>query len=152
MESAFARLLSLLAHHPDYPTEAETEEKLLAEWKDHAKYIIYYLDTVSTEENLGLIYKYAERVKQARDAIDPTQSERLYVLSDLAQAIIRVWEVKKGWRIRIFPGKVLLSSTLFAALPSHEVAQEIAEKDYLPEGIDDESLEGLVRNYNKQVN
>jgi sister-chromatid-cohesion protein PDS5 len=137
MESIFARLLSLLAHHPDYSSDP-------IELKDHAQYILYYITSVATEENLGLIYKYAERVKQARDGISPENSERLYVLSDLAQAVIRKWEEKKGWSMQVWPTKVGLPTGLFAALPSHEVAQEIAEKQYLPEDME-ELLIGVVR-------
>ena len=137
MESIFPRLLSLLAHHPDYST-------IMKELVDHARYILYYLTTVSSEENLALIYKYAERVKQTRDAIDVDKSEHLYVLSDLAQSVIRAWEQKKGWNMQTWPAKVGLPIGLFSALPSHEVAQEIAEKQYLPDEID-ESLDKLVR-------
>jgi sister-chromatid-cohesion protein PDS5 len=137
MESIFARLLSLLAHHPDYSTDP-------AELKDHARYILYYITTVASEENLGLIYKYAERVKQARDGISAKNSDRLYVMSDLAQAVIRKWEEKKGWSMQVWPAKVGLPTGLFAALPSHEVAQEIAEKQYLPDNMDD-LLNELVR-------
>jgi sister-chromatid-cohesion protein PDS5 len=112
--------------------------------KDHARYILYYITTVASEENIGLIYKYAERVKQARDGINSKESDRLYVLSDLAQAVIRKWEEKKGWSMQTWPGKVGLPSGIFAALPSHEVAQEIAEKQYLPDDMDD-LLNSLVR-------
>ena len=112
--------------------------------KDHARYILYYITTVASEENVGLIYKYAERVKQARDGINTKESDRLYVLSDLAQAVIRKWEEKKGWSMQTWPAKVGLPSGIFAALPSHEVAQEIAEKQYLPDGMED-LLNGLVR-------
>jgi sister-chromatid-cohesion protein PDS5 len=137
MESIFPRLLSLLAHHPDYGTIPE-------ELVDHARYILYYLTTVASEDNLALIYKYAERVKQTRDAIDVDKSEHLYVLSDLAQSVIRAWEQKKGWNMQTWPGKVGLPIGLFSALPSHEVAQEIAEKQYLPDEMD-ESIDKLVR-------
>ena len=91
-----------------------------------------------------MIYKYAERVKQARDGITPKESDRIYVLSDLAQAVIRKWEGKKGWSMQTYPMKVGLPSGIFAALPSHEVAQEIAEKQYLPGEMDD-LLSSLVR-------
>lgn len=137
MESIFPRLLSLLAHHPDYST-------IPNELVDHARYILYYLITVSSEENLALIYKYAERVKQTRDAIDVDKSEHLYVLSDLAQSVIRAWEQKRGWNMQTWPAKVGLPIGLFLSLPSHEVAQEIAEKQFLPDEIE-ESLEKLVR-------
>ena len=142
MESTFARLLSLLAHHPDY--SADPEELL-----DHARYILYYLNTVSSESNLALIYKYAERVKQAGDGLYPRESDKLYVMSDLAQAVIRRWEQKKGWNMQIWPSKVGLPIGLFAALPNHDVAQEIAERAYLPDDMD-EKLDKLVRNIDKK--
>ncbi|EEY20644.1 Spo76 protein [Verticillium alfalfae VaMs.102] len=79
MEAILARLIPLLAHHPDYSTDPEN-------LVDHAQYLIYYISHVATEKNLGLIYKYAERVKQTRDNLDPEKSENLYVVSDLASA------------------------------------------------------------------
>lgn len=135
--------LSLLAHHPDYSKEPEN-------LKDHARYILYYLNALASEDNLGLIYKYAERVKQARDGINANESERLYVLSDLAQAVIRKWELKKGWRMQTYPSRVPLPAGLFSAMPSHEEAQKVAETDYLPDGMD-EILDGVVKNANKKV-
>ena len=142
LESIFPRLLSLLAHHPDYST-------IPKELVDHAQYILYYLTTVASEDNLALIYKYAERVKQARDGIEVDKSEHLYVLSDLAQTVIRMWEQKKGWNMQTWPAKVGLPIGLFAALPSHEVAQEIAEKQYLPDEMDDR-LDKLVKLMNRK--
>jgi sister-chromatid-cohesion protein PDS5 len=142
MESIFPRLLSLLAHHPDYSSDPDM---LL----DHARYILYYLTTASSEENLALIYKYAERVKQTRDAIDVDNSENLYILCDLAQSVIRAWEQKKGWNMQTWPSKVGLPIGLFSALPSHEVAQEIAETQYLPDEMD-ESIDKLVRHADRK--
>lgn len=135
-EQLFPRLLHLLAHHPDFSTEPE-------ELADNGKYIIYYLSTVCSEQNLALTHKYAERVKQARDAISK-DDENLYILSDLATTLIRKWEEKKGWTIQVYPGKVGMPAGLFAPLPSHAVAQEIAEKSYLPDGMD-RLLDNLVR-------
>ncbi|KAI9641533.1 Sister chromatid cohesion protein pds5 [Ciborinia camelliae] len=142
LEKTLPRLLSLLAHHPDYSAEA-------AELIDHARYILYYVSSVASEDNLGLIYKYAQSVKQARDAISPAESENLYVLSDLTQAIISKWEVKKGWTMQSYPAKVRVPAKLFGALQSHSVAQEIAEKNYIPEEMDEE-LDRLVRNVDKK--
>ncbi|KAI9047900.1 hypothetical protein LZ554_007702 [Drepanopeziza brunnea f. sp. 'monogermtubi'] len=135
-EQLFPRLLHLLAHHPDFSTEP-------VELADIGKYIIFYLSTVCSDESLALIHKYAERVKQARDAISK-DDENLYILSDLATTLIRKWEEKKGWNMQVYPGKVGMPAGLFAPLPSHAVAQEIAEKSYLPEDMD-RLLDGLVR-------
>ncbi|KAL2752716.1 hypothetical protein ACRALDRAFT_1036675 [Sodiomyces alcalophilus JCM 7366] len=79
MEALIGRLIPLLAHHPDYSPEME-------HLVDHARYLVYYVSHVATEDNLGLIYRYAERVKQTRDLLNPEKSENIYVLSDLAQA------------------------------------------------------------------
>ncbi|KAI1417628.1 armadillo-type protein [Hypoxylon sp. FL1857] len=142
MESTMGRLISLLAHHPDYGTEVD-------DLIDHARYILYYVSNVATEDNFGMIFKYAERVKQTRDGINPAESERLYVISDLAQSVLRKWQEKKNWTFQAFAGKVGLPMGLYTALPSHAVAQEIAEKQYLPEGID-EQLDELLKSVDKK--
>ncbi|KAI9845226.1 MAG: hypothetical protein M1837_004981 [Sclerophora amabilis] len=142
MESVFARLLSLLAHHPDFSTTPD-------DLADFARYILFYLQPVATEENLPLIYFVAQRVKQTRDAIDPEYSENLYYLSDLAQSIIRRYEDVQGWAMQTWPGKMRLPSSLFAALPSHEVAQEIATRTYLPDELEDQ-LDNIVKAKLKQ--
>ncbi|KAI5863107.1 armadillo-type protein [Durotheca rogersii] len=142
MEATMGRLISLLAHHPDYGTEVE-------DLVDHARYLLYYVSNVVTETNLGMIVKYAERVKQTRDGISPEQSENLYVVSDLAQSVLRKWQDKKNWSFQAYSGKIGLPIGLYTALPSHDVAQEIAEKQYLPEGLD-EQLDDLLRSLDKK--
>jgi len=137
MESVFARLLSLLAHHPDYGTSAD-------DLLDSARYIMFFLKPIATEQNLSLIYHFAQRVKQKRDAINPDRSENLYHLSDLAQAIIRRYEEAHGWSLQTFPQNLRLPSELFASIPNDELAQEIARKTYLPEGLE-EKLDALVK-------
>ncbi|KAK1964869.1 hypothetical protein LY78DRAFT_682157 [Colletotrichum sublineola] len=156
MEAIMGRLISLLAHHPDFnkPDNLEnaSPEELSAyasDLADHGRYILYYLTNVATEDNLGLIYKYAERVKQTRDAIDPDASENLYIVSDLAQAVIRKFQERKNWSFLAYPGKVGLPIGLYTALPSHQVAQEIAEKQYLPAEID-EKLDGLFKSIDRK--
>ena len=139
MESVFARLLSLLAHHPDYATSAE-------DLTDFARYLVFYLRTVATENNLSLIYHIAQRIKQSRDVVSPSAEydSHLYHLSDLAQLTIRKFEEAQGWNIQTLPGKARLPSTLFAEVKDHEEAQKVAEKIYLPEGVE-EGIEGLIK-------
>lgn len=139
MESVFARLLSLLAHHPDYGTSAE-------ELIDFARYILFYLHPVATEDNLSLIYHIAQRVKQSRDAISPSTDldDCLYHLSDLAQLTIRKFEEAHSWNIQTLPGKIRLPTSLFTEVKDHEEAQHVAEKNFVPEGVE-EGVEGLVR-------
>lgn len=139
LESVFARLLSLLAHHPDFDKEDDVL-KLMSE------YILYYLKSVATEENLSLIFHVAQRVKGVADGIAPSRQadENLYVLSDLAQALIRAWEEQNNWTMQSWPGKMKLPSGIFRPLESHERAQEIAKKTWISEDLVDE-LDPLVR-------
>lgn len=137
LESVFARLLSLLAHHPDYASTA-------ADLTDFTRYILFYLQNVATEDNLSLIYHIAQRLKQHRDAIAPSLHENLYTLSDLAQLTLRKWEDAHAWSIQTLPGKVRLPTSIFAEVKSHADAVDIAERNYLPEDMDD-SVEALVR-------
>lgn len=144
LETVFPRLISLLAHHPDFSLEPE-------ELKDHAQYILYYITTVVTEDNLPLVYKFAERVKQVRDSISGADPDNIYVLSDLCTALLKKWQDKKGWIMQTWAGKVGLPVGLYSGLPSHEVAQEIAEKQYLPEPeVMDSLLDKLVRDAEKK--
>ncbi|EAQ91397.1 hypothetical protein CHGG_03332 [Chaetomium globosum CBS 148.51] len=136
LEAVMPRLLSLLAHHPDYIAE-------LDELVDHARYMFFYVSLVATESNIGLIYKYAERVKQTQDSLDQ-HSNNHQVLSDLAQAVIRKWQDKKNWVFNAYPGKVGLPVGLYNALKSHDEAQAIAEKQLVPDGVD-EKLDELLR-------
>ncbi|KAI4597735.1 hypothetical protein KJ359_004010 [Pestalotiopsis sp. 9143b] len=142
MEAIFGRLISLLAHHPDFSPEAD-------DLLDTARYIIHYVSNVSTEQNFGLIFKYAERVKQTRDGIAPEKSDNLYVLCDLALAVLRKWQERKGWSFQAYSGKTGLPKGLYAALPSHDAAQQIAEKQYLPEDVE-ERLDDLLRTIDKK--
>ncbi|KAI1368401.1 armadillo-type protein, partial [Xylaria arbuscula] len=142
MESTMGRLISLLAHHPDFSPESD-------ELVDHARYFLFYVSNVATEANFGMIFKYAERVKQTLDGIDNSKSERLYILSDLAQSLLRKWQERKNWSFQAYSGKVGLPVGLYTALPSHQAAQEIAEKQYLPEEVDDQ-LDNLLRSVDKK--
>lgn len=139
LESVFARLLSLLAHHPDYSPEAD-------DLVDFTRYFVFYLQNVATSDNLSLIFHIAQRVKQTRDAITTTDyaNESLYTLSDLAQLTIRRWEEEKGWGIDVVPIKVRLPTTLFAEVKGHAEALSVAERNYLPEGIE-EGVDKIVK-------
>ncbi|TIA38723.1 hypothetical protein D6C78_03782 [Aureobasidium pullulans] len=137
MEATFARFISLLAHHPDFSTE-------LKDLKDSVDYMMFYLKAVATPTNITLIYHIAQRMKSVKDGIDETKSENLYCLSDIAQAVIRRHQELQGWSLSVWSGKLRLPVGLFAALPSHAIAQQIAEKQYAPEELM-EQIEDLVR-------
>lgn len=137
MELIFAHFISLLAHHPDY----EKEPELLQYF---AKYIIFYLRCVATQENLGLIFHVAQRVKSVQDNIDRERSANLYCLSELAQAVIRAWEEQHGWSMQTWPTKAKMPAGIFAAMPDLKTAQQVSDKRYVSaeemESIDVDTL------------
>ncbi|KAM0559596.1 hypothetical protein ACHAPJ_004120 [Fusarium lateritium] len=137
LEAMMSRFIPLLAHHPDYSSDVN-------DLADFANYFLFYLNTCATEENISLIYKYAERVKQTRDALNPEASDRLYVLADIAMAVTRKWQERRNWVFQAYPGKVGMPSGLVQTLPSSEAAHDIAQKQYMPEELD-EKLDDLLR-------
>ncbi|KJX94546.1 sister chromatid cohesion and DNA repair protein (BimD) [Zymoseptoria brevis] len=137
MELVFSNFLSLLAHHQDFGAET----KYL---KDFVDYIVFYLKIVATEANLPVIYSIAQRMKTVQDGIDADSSSNLYVLSDLAEGIIRIYQEQQGWSLQILSTKTPLPPGIFSRMPNHTMAQEIAETRFIPEDLADQ-LEDLVK-------
>lgn len=108
------------------------------------RFILFYLKAVATEENLSLIYHVAQRVKQFRDGLNKDDSENLYYVSELAQAVVRRYADFHHWSIQIWPGKMPLPVKLFAPMTSEEMSRKIAMKTFLPEGIDIK-LDSLIK-------
>ncbi|KAF3937667.1 hypothetical protein ABW19_dt0200797 [Dactylella cylindrospora] len=131
METTFARLLSLLAHHPDF--DSGDEDAL----KQFAIYILFYLECVVVEENLSLVFYVAQRMKSVVDGIVPDHSENLYTLSDLAQIVIRKYEDIKGWALQTWPGTLRLPAGLFKGFKDNATSNEVARRHYLPDGFED---------------
>ena len=52
--------------------------------------------------------------------------------------------------MQTYPGKIGLSKDLFSPMQSHAAAQEVAEKQYLPEEMDD-LLSALIKASDKKV-
>ncbi|KIW02399.1 uncharacterized protein PV09_06219 [Verruconis gallopava] len=152
MEATFARLLSLLAHHPDWPSPPVADVELVQSLKDFMGYILFYVETVGTKDNLSLVYHVAQRVKAHQDGIvNPKNQEllqtinnRLYMLSDLSQGVIRRYLDSQGWTLQAWPGRVRLPGAIFTSIPDHETAQRVAMTNYLPRDLE-ESLDDEVR-------
>lgn len=156
MEATFARLLSLLAHHPDWPTPPSSEEETIESLREFMVNIIFYLQTVGMYDNLGLVYHVAQRVKGHQDGITPEKNateldivnERLYMLSDLAQGVIRRYLDVQGWTLQAWPGKVKLPAGIFRLMGDAEKGREVATKNFLPRSLEedlDEEVRGLLK-------
>ncbi|KAH6900864.1 cohesin-associated protein Pds5 [Coprinopsis sp. MPI-PUGE-AT-0042] len=126
LELVFIRLLHLLAHHPDFSTQ---HDDLL----DIAKYIQLYLDLVASQDNLSLLNHLAMKLKTVRDAESHSSTEHLYMISELAQELIKIRASNHSWTIQTYPGKVRLPSDILRPLPTGDAAKEIVKTVYLPE-------------------
>jgi sister-chromatid-cohesion protein PDS5 len=135
LELILPRLISLLAHHPDFENSAQGLTEM-------ATYIVYYLRPVATRDNISLIFHVAQRVKAVADGIDKA-STNIYVLSDLAQALTRRWDERHDWNMHTWPAKVNLPAGIFAPLDSAERARDIAGRLFLPADVLD-SLDAVV--------
>lgn len=149
MELLLSRLLSLLAHHPDFPSASTAPAELL----DMARYLAYYIRSVVNSENIGVVYYIAGYLKRVRDGIAPEgaereqKSENLYMLSELAQAMCRRWkEMNEGWVIESWPGKIALPKGLFVKLPGGEKQiGDIRKTVFLPKEVDGKVLDAVLR-------
>jgi sister-chromatid-cohesion protein PDS5 len=152
MDATFARLLSCLAWHPDWPAADASAEDIDQTLQEMLIFILFYLQTVGTKDNLGLVYHVAQRVKGHQDGIVPgtqtdslnTINERLYVLSDLAQKTIRHYADNMGWMVQVYAGKVRLPAGIFRSISDVDKAREVAMKNFLPKDFE-EGLEDEVR-------
>lgn len=147
LESVIAPLLSLLAHHPDY---SNNPPRLI----NMARYLGFYIRTVVTADNIGVVYYIAGYVKQFEDGILLEKSENLYTLSELTQAMIRRWkEMNEGWTIESWPWKLALPKKLFAKIGGQsgnekdleEKRKEVLKKVYLPPDVDGKVLDGVLK-------
>ncbi|KAJ7057785.1 armadillo-type protein [Mycena amicta] len=124
MEMMFIRLLHLLAHHPDFGTAED-------EMHDIAKYIQFYVDHVGNAETISLLYHLAMKGKTVQDAESQEYTDNLYVISELAQELIKISAHNRGYSISTYPGKVKLPRDILQALPNVEVSKEVMSRVYL---------------------
>ncbi|KAJ7207075.1 armadillo-type protein [Mycena pura] len=124
MEMMFIRLLHFLAHHPDFGT---TQEEML----DISRYIDFYLAQIANADTISLLYHLAMKCKTVRDAESHHHTENLYVVSELAQELIKLWAHSHGLNIVTYPGKVKLPPDILRPLPNAETSREIMSKVYL---------------------
>ncbi|KAK1921574.1 armadillo-type protein [Papiliotrema laurentii] len=131
VEMPLARLLLVLAHHPDL------DEWSLGITKDMAKYLDLYLECVISPVNAGMLYHIAAKVKQVK-GLDMTgnpdeDNTNLYKLSELAQIIIRNKAEMHRWNLQTYPGKLRLPRDIFHNLHNPQAGLENTRRSYLTE-------------------
>jgi sister-chromatid-cohesion protein PDS5 len=156
LEKSLSGLIHTIAHHSEFldyiNAEEDIEENTLKAYTFSLEYIAFFLDTVSNEQNISLLYYLASRVKQYRDASfddqafdnDEAEVSHIYKLADLTQLAIKELQDQKGWILSSYPGRIELSSDLFKPMKTVQEGQSVLSKSY----IDEEALKkirGIVK-------
>ncbi|WRT64749.1 uncharacterized protein IL334_001683 [Kwoniella shivajii] len=143
IEMPLARLLHLLAHHPDLhwnePEEGEEGEEGISDQqnlKDIAKFIELYLDCVANRDNIGLLHHIAQQLKGVRDR-HGDNSRPLWTLAELTELIIRNRATKHAWSIPTYPGKIRFPKDIFHHADNPEDRQKVQRTQYLSEEVRD---------------
>ncbi|KAL3241234.1 sister chromatid cohesion factor PDS5 [Nakaseomyces bracarensis] len=140
-ERVLPRLIHAIAHHPDIVEglQANDEETLLS-LATAVDYLIFYFDSIATQENFSLLYYLSERIKNYQDisvedderfdSEDNTNShdtlkphQYIYIIGELSQMILLILKEKRSWQHNAYPGKLNLPSDLFIPFANAEDAQ-----------------------------
>jgi hypothetical protein len=70
LELSYVRLLHMLSHHPDFGDDLESLQLF-------AKYIEFFLETVSSSENISYLYIVSGQLKVVRDVLSETSDVSL---------------------------------------------------------------------------
>ncbi|CAN6669090.1 sister chromatid cohesion protein Pds5p [Trichomonascus vanleenenianus] len=154
-EKAFSRLIYLTAHHQDVFNDDDVVEdgnrKMVEDLGQIMRYLLYYLTLIAHQNNLGLIFHIAQRVKQYRD-VEEDYSTRLYIVSELAEFVVIRYRDLKSWNMDAWPGTIALPRDAFKGMASTEQAKEVARKSFISEAITPEledHFKKLVHNTGK---
>lgn len=132
-ERSLVRLIHMLAHHQEFLDLIAQPDQTLQAFSFALEYICFFLELVANSENVSLLYYLAARVKQYKDTL--SDSDNVYMISDLAQAAIQEVVSQRSWNIVTWPGKVDLSADLFCPLQDSVRAHEIVSSSFMPTDI-----------------
>lgn len=90
-----------------------------------SRYIEFFADCIITKENVSLVHYLIQKLKMVRDATSSGHSQNLYVLSELAQHVVRARAELNGWTLTSHPTTLKMPTDIFKPLPSREVALEV---------------------------
>lgn len=156
-ERALPRLIHAISHHPDIIEGLNGDEKEhIVALKTSLDYLIFYFDSIASQENFSLLYYLSERVKNYQDNIEDekeededednmendnreeslrikkTNNERMYIVGELAQLILLELKNRCSWQHIAYPSKLNLPNDLFKPFNTVEEAQA-SFKTYIPD-------------------
>jgi len=134
METLFLHFVHILAHHSDinnYFNESITLQQKFEILNIFSKYLEFYGDIVISRENISFIFYLAAQIKTYRDIYSKTSRE-IYLISDLAQYIIREKYVSADWALLTYPGTFdKFPKSLYSRLAADEGEKNLS-KLYIP--------------------
>ncbi|KAI3626699.1 PDS5 [Malassezia furfur] len=93
-EAQAARLLHLLAHHPDLATD--DDEALVS----FGTYVAFFAACVATQDNVAALVHVARAVHHAADATDARTSDALSLVGAIAERVLQHTADTHGWAVR----------------------------------------------------
>ncbi|KAJ2519512.1 Sister chromatid cohesion protein pds5 [Coemansia sp. RSA 2049] len=141
VEDSLCRFLYILAHHPDWD-----DAQPVATLEVFAPYIEFYIGCVCMAQNVSLLFCNAGEIKAYRnrpvaDGIskqvvsNEVFTRRLYVLSELAQYLLREKSISSNWPVNVYPGKLTLPADIFELLAEADRASVPREPFLDPEFV-----------------
>jgi hypothetical protein len=134
METLFLHFVHILAHHSDinnFFNDSITLEQKFEILNIFSKYLEFYGDIVISRENISFIFYLAAQIKTYRDIYSKTSRE-IYLISDLAQYIIREKYVSADWALLTYPGTFdKFPKSLYSRLVPDEGEKNLS-KLYIP--------------------
>ncbi|ORX42769.1 hypothetical protein BCR36DRAFT_587040 [Piromyces finnis] len=134
METLFLHFVHILAHHSDinnYFNDMITLEQKFEILNIFSKYLEFYGDIVISRENISFIFYLAAQIKIYRDIYSKTSRE-IYLISDLAQYIIREKYVSADWALLTYPGTFdKFPKSLYSKLAADEGEKNVSQL-YIP--------------------
>ncbi|KAJ1816937.1 Sister chromatid cohesion protein pds5, partial [Coemansia sp. RSA 2675] len=117
VEECICRLLFVLANHPDWD-----DAQMLATVELFAPYIEFYIACVCLAQNVSLLFGYAGELKayRCKGPGDSAVTRRLWVLSELAQYLLREKSLAANWPVNVYPGRLTLPADIFEPLGEAE--------------------------------
>lgn len=97
-----------MAHHPDY--SMSTPDLIIFE-----AYIKFYLDSVTTSENISYLYCIAAQLKTVKDRF-LKDSKSLWVVSEMTMMLVREICAGNNWILQTWPGKIGIPREIFERL------------------------------------
>lgn len=158
VEKSLVRIIHILAHHEHFENLLEEggDSNLLEAFVYILKFIIFFISIVSTSDNISMLYYFASRVKQYKDAtselsdyeyeVATNKALNIYRVAELAQFIIKEYTDLKNWPIQTWPGKLKLPHDIFVPMANATEVQNVITKVFLPELVQAD-LRKVIRKY-----